>query len=135
MAKRALLFALLFLAVLLAFASPALAWPDVPAEDQELTTATNFMQTLGIAQGYPDGTFRPEAPLQRNHVALMTDHWSYGNYVPDSWYNDFTIVTRGEAHFFLPTVDFRETRWSEPLTRGQAARLLYRAWLVAVGVT
>lgn len=49
----------------------AFAFEDVPADNAELTNATNLMNALGIVNGYDDGTFRPEKQVKRAEMAKM----------------------------------------------------------------
>ncbi|GLC88057.1 leucine-rich repeat protein [Lysinibacillus piscis] len=98
--------------------------------------------TRGIIKGYPDGTFRPNEPIQRQHIAVM-----FGR--------AFTLISKREATpfkdvpsnhpyyevimqlqqaeimdgvngFFLP---------EEPLTRAQMAKVLVRAFELPIGGT
>lgn len=61
---RSLLAALLFLLPALAAAQPLNAFSDVPP-GHPVADAVNYLYSEGIIQGYPDGTFRPEATINR----------------------------------------------------------------------
>ena len=41
------------------------------AEGQWYTDAVNWAAEQGVVNGYPDGTFRPEAPITRREMATM----------------------------------------------------------------
>ena len=41
------------------------------AEGQWYTDAVNWAAEQGVVNGYPDGTFRPEAPITRQEMATM----------------------------------------------------------------
>ncbi|MHB1345078.1 MAG: S-layer homology domain-containing protein [Thermoleophilia bacterium] len=51
-------------------AAPAVAFPDVAAE-HVYATAIAELSTRGVITGYSDGTFRPDAPVWRQHFAKM----------------------------------------------------------------
>lgn len=95
---------------------------DLTAEDPELRAAAGYLAATGIIQGYPDGTFGPYAPLLKRHVALICAR--AGLEVPD-WLDDYTPALRSDLRS-LP-LTWHEARWSEGITRGQMARLLYRS--------
>ncbi|MDV6378882.1 S-layer homology domain-containing protein [Sporosarcina sp. GW1-11] len=45
---------------------------DVPTTHSNYK-AIQYMQELGLIGGYPDGTFRPQDPISRKHVAALLD--------------------------------------------------------------
>ena len=55
------------------------------AEGQWYTDAVNWAAEQGVVNGYPDGTFRPEAPITRQEMATMLyRYWKLqgGKYAP-----------------------------------------------------
>ncbi len=77
--------ALLLSSLLAVSAAPsafALDYTDVP-EGTELREAVEDLEALGIVNGYPDGSYRPEAPVTRAEVAVMTFKMSHApGYTP-----------------------------------------------------
>lgn len=57
-------------AILMTFATPAMAFPDVPA-GHAYETAINGLSSLGIIGGYADGNFGLSDPLKRAQFAKM----------------------------------------------------------------
>lgn len=53
-------------------AAPAYAsFPDVPADTHENAAAVDYVQLKDIVSGYPDGTFRPDALINRAEFAKI----------------------------------------------------------------
>jgi hypothetical protein len=94
-------------------------------EQDELAAAGGYLYTEGIVQGCADGTFRPDAPLTRRQLAAICER--AGLPYPALWRDDPGAATRGEVRDGLPGLAWTGDRWSEPMTRGQVARLLWRA--------
>lgn len=65
------------------------AYSDVAGSPHE--GAIGALSEAGVILGYNDGTFRPGAPIQRDHVALMLARWLELEPVADG---PFTDVTR-----------------------------------------
>ena len=55
------------------------------AEGQWYTDAVNWAAEQGVVNGYPDGTFRPEAPITRQEMATMLyRYWNCLLYTSDA---------------------------------------------------
>ena len=127
--KRLLVALCMTVGILLLFSAPALGatFSDVPPGDAELTEATGFLYGLGIVLGYPDGTFRPENALTWGQAANMFSRTPFATgYDLSPWAGQPYLCSRGMAAAFFPGLTWHEDRWQEPITRGQAARLIYR---------
>jgi len=70
-ARRLLLGLLVAVALVLAIAVPASAVTDFTDVDGPYVAGIHTLASWGIAGGYPDGTFKPENPLQRQQFAKM----------------------------------------------------------------
>ncbi len=100
-------------------------FPDLRCEDNELRAAAGYLYTEGLTVGRRDGTFGAYDPLLKRHVTLICER--AGLPVVD-FCNDLDIVAcRGEVRDAFPSLQWLETRWEEGITRGQLARLLWRA--------
>lgn len=97
---------------------------DLAAEDAELQTAVAALAQEGIIQGYTDGTFGPYRPLLKRHVALICERSGLDS---PGWTNDYSQATRGDVAVAVPGLTWFEERWGEGITRGQLARLIWRA--------
>jgi hypothetical protein len=96
---------------------------DLNAEDDELRAAAGYLREKGVIEGYLDGTFGAYQPLLRRHVTLICQR--AGLPAPD-WIEDYTPATRADVRDAIP-LTWLEERWGEGITRGQLARLLWRA--------
>jgi hypothetical protein len=96
---------------------------DLNAEDDELRAAAGYLREKGVIEGYRDGTFGVYQPLLRRHVTLICQR--AGLPAPD-WIEDYTPATRADVRDAIP-LTWLEERWGEGITRGQLARLLWRA--------
>lgn len=101
-------------------------WPDVTREDTELWESGWWAKDNNIIYGYADGTFGPYLVVNHRHLSLIVNRWT-GLGMPDVWMEDYSPVTRAEVRDALPGLIWLEARWTEPLTRGQLVRLLWRA--------
>ena len=78
------------------------AFPDVPA-DSYYAAAISAAQALGVAGGYPDGSFRPQGAVTRQDAAVMlckamqAGGWSLGR-GDLSLLNRFTDGSRGAPY-------------------------------------
>ena len=110
------------------------------APDATHAAAIDALAAAGLIQGYGDGTFRPEEPVQRGHLArfLMGGHEHVTDReLPDSdggWFSDTAgsehtdAIDRGvEAGWVAGYPDGR-FRPTEPVRRGHMAVFLAR-WL------
>ena len=130
---KKLISSILVVILALALCVPAAAFSDV-SEDAWYAEAVDFCQEHGLLEGYPDGTFRPEADVTR--AQLVTTLWrmsgkpeverlgSFDDVKDDAWYADAVYwavnehITDGMGHGnFCPGV---------ALTREMLATFLYR---------
>lgn len=132
---RAALFLLLLLALVLGPGRDAAAFPDFGPEDPNFPFV-RYLADLGVVKGYPDGTFRPAAPVTRAETAALLVRAlslaagpapaapTFSDLGPDHW--AFPVVeAAARAGLFkgFPDGTFRP---GEPVTRAQAAALLLR---------
>jgi len=96
---------------------------DLGSEDAELQAAAASLAQEGIMQGYADGTFGAYFPLLKRHVTLICQR--AGLPAPD-WIEDYTPAARADVRDAIP-LTWLEDRWGEGITRGQLARLIWRA--------
>lgn len=97
---------------------------DLGSEDAELQAAAASLAQEGIMQGYADGSFGAYQPLLKRHVALICQR---AGLPAPGWLEDYTPATRGDVRDCVPGLTWLEERWDEGITRGQLARLIYRA--------
>ncbi len=97
---------------------------DLMGEDRELLAAAGYLYHQGIIQGYEDGTFGAYQHLLKRHVALICER--AGLAVPD-WFDLYEPATRADVNESIPGLTWLEERWDEGITRGQLARLVWRA--------
>jgi hypothetical protein len=100
------------------------AMPSTSDQD-ELAAAGAYVQTQGLMEGYGDGIFGATASLTKGQLALICQR--AGLACPASWQYDPSTATRGQVHDTIPGLTWNGDRWSEPITRGQLARLLWRS--------
>jgi hypothetical protein len=70
---------------------------DVPG-DHRFASAIAWLVSVGIADGYPDGTFRPTAPVSRQAMAAFLHRylvWRNGSLPSGAYSADFTDVPPG----------------------------------------
>ena len=100
-------------------------FPDVSRDDSELWEAAWWASDAGFIFGFHDGTFGPYLPLTHRQLATIVDRWiglSLTGYM-----SDWSPVTRAETRAALPNLTWNEDRGTEPLTRSQLVRLMWRA--------
>lgn len=68
------------------------SFSDVP-EDAWYTTAVNTLASLGMLNGYPDGTFRPDAPITRAEFTAVALAFAYEPEEMDCSYYDVFYET------------------------------------------
>ena len=89
----------IFFMVLFAFTQSVFAaFPDVP-EGYAQETSINWLQEQGVIQGYPDGTFKPEASINRAEFLKMLyettgmeegeTELSFPDVPSDAWYTPY----------------------------------------------
>ncbi len=110
---------------------------DVQREDW-FANAVKFVTTRGMMSGFPDKTFRPEAPLSRlealvslasmleskhqiNHLQIYYDD---ANAIPDWALKAIAKATDGEIVVNYPNL--RQLRPRAHVTRGEVAAFVYR---------
>ncbi len=119
------------LCVLLLTGTASAAFPDV-RPGAWYTEAVTEMEEAGLLHGYPDGTFRPGAPITAaqfvavtarcaglSPVPGQTNHWAAGQLqaaLQAGWYDWDEIPPTGE-------------RFDQPITRQLAVKILMRALL------
>lgn len=122
------------LCVLLLTGTASAAFPDVRPGTWYAKAVTE-MEEAGILHGYPDGTFRPGAPITAaqfvtvtarcaglSPVPGQTNHWASGQLqaaLQAGWYDWDEIPPTGE-------------RFDQPITRQLAVKILMRALLPQV---
>jgi hypothetical protein len=100
------------------------AMPSTEAAD-ELAAAGGYLYAEGIVLGSPDGKFHPEASLAKQQLAVICQR--AGLHCPASWQLDSGVATRGDVRATVPGLTWTGEHWSDPITRGQFARLIWRA--------
>jgi 2',3'-cyclic-nucleotide 2'-phosphodiesterase / 3'-nucleotidase len=94
-------------------------------------------EEAGLVEGYADGTFRPNQPIQRAQIAVVLDRWLTPPAGDADAFSDLDTTVHAAAIAALAGIDvargatdgtFRPTA---PLQRDQAASFLHRAlrWL------
>jgi hypothetical protein len=90
----------------------------------ELAAAGGYVYVEGIMQGFSDTIFRADATLTRRQLAAICERT--GLSYPAAWRYDSGAATRGEVRANVPGLTWTGEHWSDPITRGQMARLLWR---------
>jgi hypothetical protein len=94
-------------------------------QQDELAAAGGYVYIEGIMQGYSGTVFGAEAPLTRRQLATICER--AGLSYPSAWQYDFSTATRGEVRQTVSGLTWTSEDWSEPITRGQMARLVWRS--------
>ncbi|OFW59951.1 MAG: hypothetical protein A2133_05255 [Actinobacteria bacterium RBG_16_64_13] len=94
------------------------------AEQDELAAAAAYVYTTGVMTGYSETIFRADALLSKHQLATICQR--AGLDCPEQWSSDAGPATRGEVHDTVPGLTWTASRWSDPITRGQLARLIWR---------
>ena len=94
-------------------------------DQDELAAAGGYVQQAGIMQGVSDTEFDAGAQLTKRQLAQICQR--AGLSCPVDWIYNYDAATRGDIHETIPSLSFSEGRWSEPITRGQMARLVWRS--------
>ena len=95
------------------------------SEQDELSAAGGYVHAKGIMQGFSGTVFGADAPLTRGQLAQICER--AGLQSPAEWRYDSSTATRAEVRQAVPGLTWTGERWSEPITRGQVARLLWRS--------
>lgn len=130
---RPLLFAALFLVLLVPTASAA-QFNDIRS-DHSLMPEISFLVANEIINGYPDGSFKPNAPIAKQHIAVMlvraldlpTTNLENPGYkdVPTSHMYYTEIAAAYNAGLFSKADYFKPT---SAISRGFMAKLLTEAF-------
>jgi hypothetical protein len=94
-------------------------------QQDELAAAGGYVYDEGIMQGYNSSIFGADVSLTRQQLATICER--AGLSCPDDWQYDFSTATRGEVHQTISGLTWTSENWSAPITRGQVARLVWRA--------
>ncbi len=100
------------------------AMPSTPEQD-ELAAAGSYVRAKGIMQGFSGTVFGANEPLTRGQLAQICER--AGLQYPAEWRYESSTATRAEVRQTVPGLTWTGERWSEPITRGQVARLLWRS--------
>ena len=95
------------------------------AQDDELAAAASYVYTTGIMQGYSATEFKADVPLTRQQLATVCQR--AGLTCPGDWRVSSRLATRAEVRDVVPGLTWTAGNWSQPLTRGQLARLIWRS--------
>ena len=102
--------------------SPSVMWTT--SEQDELAAAGGYVNAEGIMEGYSSTSFGATAPLTKRQLFQICQRVGFS--CPTSWANDFGPATRGDVRDTVSGLQWSGQRWSEPITRGQMARLVWR---------
>lgn len=100
------------------------AMPTSTAED-ELAAAAGYVYAAGIMQGFTSDAFRPEATLTRGQLATICVR--AGLSCPAAWRFSNYPATRRDVRDSVPGLAWTSGNWGDTITRGQVARLVWRA--------
>jgi len=95
------------------------------SDQDELAAAGAYVQAKGLMQGFNGTVFGSTASLTRQQLAQICER--AGLSYPQDWRYDADTSTRGEVRQTIQGLTWTGQRWSEPITRGQLARLLWRS--------
>jgi len=111
------------------------AFGDV-ADDAWFTHYVNYLAYVGVLRGFPDGTFRPDAPILREEFAAIITRFNHPaiSLVPvNPWFSDVPDDMWSKEYIYFgarrdwlrgfPDGTFRP---EEPITRGEAATVVNR---------
>ena len=90
----------------------------------ELAAAGGYVSEQGLVSGCSDCNYHPYDPVLRRQLALVCER--SGTPCPSSWLYDYSPASRADVRDTL-SVAWTEERWDQTITRGQLARLLWRA--------
>ena len=128
----------IFLAGLLMLAWPCLAWAYDDTDDLSAAemAAVDELSSLGIMEGYPDGTFRPQAPVSRAELAkiicvyagqpeLTEGDTTFNDVTAAAWY--YGWVSRAAAEGWVNGYPDGSYLPQAGVTQQEAAAVLLRA--------
>ncbi|MCS7461684.1 S-layer homology domain-containing protein [Paenibacillus doosanensis] len=83
----------------------------------------------GYADGYPDGTFRPDGAMTRAEFAKMAAAAAAVKTAPaadgEPWYKPYAAALTGAGYYTED--EAAQAAWNEPITRGEIAAIAVRA--------
>ncbi|MFZ5814665.1 MAG: phosphodiester glycosidase family protein [Bacillota bacterium] len=94
-----------------------------------------YVMEAGLMQGYPDGSFRPDAPISRGEVYTLLARQVGApagavSALPAGWSPNHWAAANGaaliQAGILVPAEDPGGGEWDAPIPRGALARLLVR---------
>ena len=97
-------------------------------DDAWYATAVNTMASLGMLEGYPDGTFRPDAPITRAEFAAIalafaydpaSASCSYTDVSTSAWY--YTYVAQATTYGWIGGYPDGSFRPNNSITRAEVA--------------
>ena len=97
---------------------------DLKHEDDELRAASAYLNHEGIILGYLDRSVSAYQPLLRRHVALICERMELECALS---VDDYAPALRADVRDSISGLSWLEERWTEPITRGQLMRLMWRA--------
>lgn len=108
-----------------------LNYGDVKGERWSVT-AISYMSDLGILKGYPDGTFKPEAPITRAEFAAMAARFAdlkggektFTDLAPTHWAYD--VVRKAAAAGWIEDYPDGSFRADKPITRAEVVSITNR---------
>ena len=125
-----------------AFTPPKVSpFKDVNSKDTIFYKEITWAHSVGLAQGWPDGTFRPYEPIKRDAMAAFLHRAAGAPAFTGPTRSPFTDVHRGSEVFYdeitWMAANGYSTGWSdgtfrpyEPIKRDAVAAFVYR-WKVA----
>ncbi|MDD5740262.1 MAG: S-layer homology domain-containing protein, partial [Candidatus Peribacteraceae bacterium] len=146
------IFGLLLLALplvaLAAYDTASLPYSDAP-QDRVTAVATSFLTQEGIVQGYPDGTFRPDQPVNRAEFLKMAmsantaevlpsaDTACFPDIDPAAWYAPFVCAAKRDGMISgdaLEGIDASQWRFhpTRTVNYAEAAKMLVLAFDLTV---
>jgi hypothetical protein len=94
-------------------------------DQDELAAAGGYVADQGIMSGFSNTSFGASAPLTKRQLAQICQRASLS--YPASWASDSGPATRGDVRNTIPGLSWTGERWTETITRGQIARLVWRS--------
>lgn len=115
-------------------ASSVAAFPDMPA-NPAFQAAISWAVEAGVTTGFDDGTFRPDADIERQQIATMLQRYidgdapagALGRFTDHGQVSGWALAgMRWVAHNYVMGVNLTEIRPRDTATRGEAVAMLSR---------
>ena len=96
-----------------------------------IATVLGTMAAMGIVNGYPDGSFRPNAPITRAEFAAIASRFDANASEEGDWFSDISghwaekAIIKAVNNGWIKGYDDGTFRPNNPITRGQMAKILY----------